>query len=97
MRATTVDTALEQSGRGGAIVRSEYLIDRHRVTFDSGSRWLCECAEFTAYNACRHSREAAGMRAAQAQIRDHVASSRSPLTRDSAPPARGASVHRRAG
>jgi hypothetical protein len=58
-------------------VRSEYLIDRFRVVFESGGGWHCTCAEFVSSNACAHSREAAGMRAAQALIVEHVATSRS--------------------
>jgi hypothetical protein len=70
-------TVMEKSGRAGAIVRSEYLIDRFRVVFETGGGWHCGCAEFASTNACAHTREAAGMRAAQAQIVEHVATSRS--------------------
>jgi len=68
---------VENPGRGGIIVRSEYLIDRFRVVFESGSAWHCVCRDFASSNACSHSREAAGMRAAQAQIVDRVAAGRS--------------------
>jgi hypothetical protein len=71
---------VENPGRGGSIIRNEYLIDRFRVVFESGSRWHCVCAEFASFNVCRHSREAAGMRAAQARIVEHVASGRSLFT-----------------
>jgi hypothetical protein len=71
---------VENPGRGGSIVRSEYLIDRFHVVFESGSRWHCVCAEFVSANVCRHTREAAGMRAAQTQIVDHVAAGRSQFT-----------------
>jgi hypothetical protein len=64
---------MDNSGRAGAILRSEYLIDHHRVVFESGTRWHCACAEFASFDACRHTREAAGMRSAQAQIRESVA------------------------
>lgn len=57
--------------------RSEYLIDRFLVTFQVGSEWHCECAEFAMAGACRHTREAAGMRAAQAAIAARVATRRS--------------------
>lgn len=66
--------------RDGSIVRSVYLIDRFRVVFESGSGWHCVCADFGSSNACRHSREAAGMRAAQAQIMERVAAGRSQFT-----------------
>lgn len=61
----------------GRIERSEYLIDRFLVTFQVGSEWHCECAEFQRTKACRHSREAAGMRAAQAAITARIATNRS--------------------
>ena len=68
---------MENPGRGGSIVRSEYQIDRFRVVFESGGGWHCECREFVASNACSHTREAAGIRAAQASIKDHVMAGRS--------------------
>jgi len=68
---------MDNSGRAGAILRSEYLIDRHHVVFESGTRWHCACAEFASFHACRHTREAAGMRSAQAQIKESVAAGRS--------------------
>jgi hypothetical protein len=40
------------------------------------------CADFASSSACEHSREAAGMRAAQAEITDHVATGRSQLARN---------------
>jgi hypothetical protein len=70
----------EHSGHGSSIVRSEYLIDRFRVVFESGGGWHCECADYAGSGACKHSREAAGMRAAQARIASHVAAGRSELT-----------------
>ena len=73
---------MENPGRGGTIVRSEYMIDRFRVSFESGSAWHCACRDFALSKACSHSREAAGMRAAQAQIVEHVATGRSQLTHD---------------
>ena len=73
-------TTMEIPGRGGTIVRSEYMIDRFRVSFESGSAWHCACRDFALSKACSHSREAAGMRAAQAQIVEHVAAGRSQLT-----------------
>jgi hypothetical protein len=67
------------SGRGGRLVRDEYLIERFRVVFESRSGWHCSCADFTATRECRHSREAAGMRAAQAKIAERLAAGRSEL------------------
>ena len=49
--------------------RGEYLIDGFRVSFLHQAEWGCACAEFTAGGTCRHTREAAGMREAQAIIR----------------------------
>jgi hypothetical protein len=69
----------EYSGRASSIIRNEYFIDRFRVVFESGGGWRCVCADYAASNACKHTREAAGMRAAQARIKSHVASGRSEL------------------
>jgi hypothetical protein len=49
--------------------RSEYLIDGFRVSFLHQSEWRCACAEFAMAGTCRHTREAGGMRDAQARIR----------------------------
>lgn len=68
------------TGRGKPIVRELYLIERFRVVFESGGGWNCACADFVSTNACRHSREAAGRRAAQVQIASLIANPRSPLT-----------------
>jgi hypothetical protein len=56
------------------------MIDRFRVSFESGSAWHCACRDFAVSKACSHTREAAGMRAAQARIVEHVATGRSQLT-----------------
>jgi len=61
------------------MVHREYLIDRFRVVFEQGGGWHCACHDFIASNACRHTREAAGMRAAQARIRARLAAGRSQL------------------
>jgi hypothetical protein len=53
-----------------------YLIDRFQVVFESGGGWHCVCADFATSNACRHTREAAGRRAAQAQITERVKGAR---------------------
>jgi len=76
------DIVMENPGRRGPIVRSEYLIERFRVIFESGGGWHCVCADFVYSGACEHSREAAGMRAAQTRIADHVADGRSQLARN---------------
>jgi hypothetical protein len=65
---STSATRLQTSGRGGAIERREYLIDHFRVSFQNGAAWNCLCREFATANSCRHTREAAGMRDAQAKI-----------------------------
>jgi hypothetical protein len=70
---------MENTGRGGTVQRSSYLIDRFRVVFEWGGGWNCVCADFIASNACRHTREAAGRRAAQAQIAERLAGTRSNL------------------
>lgn len=70
---------MENTGRGGSIVRSAYLIDGFRVAFEHGGGWHCVCADFVSSNACRHTREAAGRRAAQAQIAERVKAARSHL------------------
>lgn len=49
--------------------RSEYLIDGFRVSFVHQAEWKCACAEFRTAKTCRHTREASGMRDAQARIR----------------------------
>lgn len=71
---------MENTGRGGSIIRSLYLIDRFRVVFEWGGGWNCACADFVSSNACRHTREAAGRRAAQAEIAERVAEGRSRLS-----------------
>ena len=54
------------------ITRSDYLIDGHRVIFDSGAGWQCVCAEFTATDECRHIRESQGRHAAQVLIANRI-------------------------
>lgn len=49
--------------------RSEYLIDGFRVSFLHQAEWQCDCREFRDAGICRHTREAGGMREAQALIR----------------------------
>jgi cytochrome b561 len=64
--------ALAAAGRRGSIERANYLIDRFRVGYQFGGGWTCGCADFAALDACRHTREAAGRRAAQAQIQERI-------------------------
>lgn len=54
------------------IERRDYLVDHFHVSFESGSAWHCPCSEFARSQVCRHTREAAGMRAAQANILRHL-------------------------
>jgi hypothetical protein len=61
------------SGRRGDVERAVYLIDRFRVGYQFGGGWKCGCADFVASDACRHTREAAGRRAAQMRIAEHLA------------------------
>jgi hypothetical protein len=62
------------SKKPGARERSEYLIDGFRVSFLHQAEWKCACAEFCAVGTCRHTREAGGMRDAQARIRSRLGS-----------------------
>ena len=57
-----------ERGKVKSIVRSEYMIDRYQVIFESGAGWHCVCAEFAKFDSCRHTRESEGRRAAQALI-----------------------------
>ena len=70
--AMTSPTSPADSGKRGVIERSDYLIDRFRVRYAFGGGWTCSCADFVAHDACKHTREAAGRRAAQAKIADHL-------------------------
>jgi hypothetical protein len=62
-------------------VRREYLIDNFRVTYQHTAAWQCSCREFASAAACRHTREAAGMREAQNGMLRHVDSGTSGLRR----------------
>jgi hypothetical protein len=68
-----------QTGLGGEIERCKYLIDHFHVSFQHGAAWSCACREFALINSCRHTREAAGMREAQAGMRRRVESGTSGL------------------
>jgi hypothetical protein len=69
---TLAFSKVDGAGRRGVVDRAEYLIDRFRVRYEFGGGWRCVCAEFVAADSCKHTREAAGRRAAQAKIIDHV-------------------------
>jgi len=56
------------TGTNGVLEHQHYLIDRFPVSYQGGSAWHCQCREFAMTAACRHTREASGMRDAQAQI-----------------------------
>jgi hypothetical protein len=60
--------------RSPAIRRTDYLIDHHQVSFESGAGWFCVCAEFAAASDCRHTREAQGRHAAQVLISNRLLS-----------------------
>jgi hypothetical protein len=62
----------EGTGRRGNVEHADYLIDRFRVGYQFGGGWKCGCADFAASDACRHTREAAGRRAAQLGIIEHI-------------------------
>lgn len=66
------------TSRPKAILRTEYLIDRYHVIFDTGVGWQCVCAEFEATDDCRHVRESQGRHAAQAVIANRSMASRLP-------------------
>jgi hypothetical protein len=57
-----------------SLTRTEYLIDRHQVVYETGGGWHCVCDEFKSLKECRHTRESEGRRAAQAMIAERVRS-----------------------
>jgi hypothetical protein len=67
------ESPTDSAGRRGTIDRAGYLIDRFRVLYAFGGGWTCGCREFASRNACKHTREAAGRRAAQQRIAQHLA------------------------
>ncbi len=71
-RDSSTRLGFSADGKRGVIDRSEYLIDRFRVRYAFGGGWTCSCADFVAHDACKHTREAAGRRAAQARIAEHL-------------------------
>jgi hypothetical protein len=60
------------TGARGEVERADYLIDRFPVRYSYGGGWICGCADFIARDACKHTREAAGRRAAQIEIARHL-------------------------
>lgn len=68
-RMTHPFNAAPRQERPGTVERGEYLIDGHRVSFLHQADWNCACREFSAIGVCRHTKEARGMREAQALIR----------------------------
>lgn len=60
------------TGAYGEVERADYLIDRFPVRYVYGGGWVCGCADFMVRDACKHTREAAGRRAAQADIARHL-------------------------
>jgi hypothetical protein len=75
---------MENTGRGGSIDQSAYLIDHFRVVFEFGGGWHCVCREFVSANTCCHTREAAGRKLAQAQIMERLTAGRSQLAQHNA-------------
>ena len=72
MAGLQMEKSVDKTGRRGVVERADYLIDRFRVAYEFGGGWTCGCADFQASDACRHTREAAGRYAAQAQIAEHI-------------------------
>jgi hypothetical protein len=70
VRHRITQPAMRDAGKQG---RAEYLIDGFRVSFQHQAEWRCACREFTTTGMCRHTREAGGMREAQALIRRRLA------------------------
>ena len=68
LRMTHPINSRPKQNRTGSVERGEYLIDGHRVSFLHQADWRCGCPEFSAAGVCRHTREAGGMREAQALI-----------------------------
>jgi hypothetical protein len=61
-----------RTGRRGTMDRASYLIDRFHVTYAFGGGWTCGCREFASHDSCKHTREAAGRRAAQLRITHYL-------------------------
>jgi hypothetical protein len=61
-----------RAGRRGTTDRASYLIDRFQVIYAFGGGWTCGCREFASHDSCKHTREAAGRRAAQLRITQYL-------------------------
>jgi hypothetical protein len=61
-----------RAGRRGTTDRVSYLIDRFHVAYAFGGGWTCGCREFASHDSCKHTREAAGRRAAQLRITQYL-------------------------
>ena len=70
-----------QNERDQPIEHREYLIDNFKVTYQRTAAWHCSCREFASADACRHTREAAGMREAQGGMLRHITGGGSGLRR----------------
>jgi hypothetical protein len=66
------ESFLNRTGRRGTMDRASYLIDRFHVTYAFGGGWTCGCREFASHDSCKHTREAAGRRAAQLRITQYL-------------------------
>jgi hypothetical protein len=66
------ESPANRAGRRGTTDRASYLIDRFQVIYAFGGGWTCGCREFASHDSCKHTREAAGRRAAQLRITQYV-------------------------
>jgi hypothetical protein len=66
------ESRADRSGRRGTTDRASYLIDRFQVIYAFGGGWTCGCREFASHDSCKHTREAAGRRAAQRRITQYL-------------------------
>jgi hypothetical protein len=61
-----------RAGLRGVTDRASYLIDRFQVIYAFGGGWTCGWREFSSQDSCKHTREAAGRRAAQLRINQYL-------------------------
>jgi hypothetical protein len=66
------ESRVSRAGRRGTTYRASYLIDRFHVIYAFGGGWTCGCREFASHDSCKHTREAAGRRAAQLRITQYL-------------------------
>jgi hypothetical protein len=66
------ESLTDRGGRRGTTDRASYLIDRFQVIYAFGGGWTCGCREFASHDSCKHTREAAGRRAAQRRITQYL-------------------------